>query len=548
MVMINTTIDEMNSILRKKLNRSDYEEMCFRYGVDLEGNGEYLNFEVTSDRIEIISPRSLAFLLGGLIGVRVHRNEGVTSKKMDVRVTKTSRRFVNVLLVKLDTSVGVRLSELMSMQDKFDKTVGRNRRAAAIGMFDYDKISFPLAYREAKKGDVKFVPLGHTTLKTYEEILSDTEQGRYYGGLLSGKPIVWAQKDGDIVALPPVINADKFSVTSSTKKLFVDITGDNRFAVNSMTKALIFNLQFLGEVSVIKAKYSEKAIDPMFVSRENRFHLDEDSVSRLLGIRLPLKKVSEILSRLDYRAELSGKDLLVTPPFYRQDVIHQVDVIDDILRYYGAENIPSSVPRAYGSGAAARGTEVINSMRDVLIGLGYQELDLNVLTNEKYQSSMSGITLGKYAQLTGIKSGEISMARSNLSPEMLRFVSHNLNKKFPQKLFDIGFVLEKTDVDVIFGNKLRLCILNCGQDANLSDVRVTLDAVFRGCISKDRLSVKEDDDMLGFNDTFIKGRAGAVYLGDAKIGVTGEVHPRVLNNFGIELPVSMAEIRLDGLI
>ena len=123
MVMINTTISELGRILKRKISRKELEELCFRYCIDIEGEGDFVNFEVTSDRIEIISKFSLADLLGRLMGIRVHRYDSLPSKKMDIVIKAAHRPFVNILYVKLDEPAGKELQDLLVIQDKFDSVI-----------------------------------------------------------------------------------------------------------------------------------------------------------------------------------------------------------------------------------------------------------------------------------------------------------------------------------------------------------------------------------------------------------------------------------------
>ncbi len=547
MVMVNTTLKEMNAILRKSLSRKDYEELCLRYGIDLEGGGEYLNFDMSSDRVELSSKYSVAFLLGQLLGIKVHRSETVSSKSADITINSTYRPFVNVLYVKLDGRLGERMADLLMIQEKLDKVAGRDRKLAAIGMFDYSMIKFPIKYLEVKTEDVSFAPLGSDEEKTYKQILEDTEKGRQYGHLLDDKPIVWRQEDGKIFALPPVINAGFASLTEDTKSILVDITGTDHDSVNSLTKALMFNLQFFGAVSVMKPKYSNANITTNLKFKATSFVLSENEASRLLGVELSLKDIKSILSSLDYAVESAADGLAVTPPYYRQDITHQVDIVDDIMRVYGVDKIKADDNRVYTSGKFLQNAQAIELMRDVLIGFGYQELDLNIFTNEMYQFKKTGIDPSNYASFLGTKSAESTMARLNITPEALRFVSNNLHKRFPQKLFDIGFVVSKADTDVDFANKLRLCILSCGADTNISEIVVMLEKIINEAVGAGKVRLSDEKDLDGLSKMVIKGRGGVVYYGDVNIGALGEVHPRVLNEFGIELPVAFAEIHLDGL-
>ncbi len=548
MVMINTTISEMNSILRKKLLRKDYEEVCLRYGIDLSGSGEYLNFEMSSDRMELISKYSVGFLLGQLLSVNVHRYETVTAKRADITINETHRPFVNLLHVKLNGKAGDVMDELITIQDKFDKTIGRDRRVAAIGMFDYAKLKFPLKYLEIDGKDVSFVPLNYSDKKTYKEILDETDKGRQYGHLLGSKPTAWVQKGGDIFALPPIVNADFSSLSSDSKTILIDVTGTDKDVVNALTKALIFNMQFFGEVSVLKPDYSSKRIETGIDFKQVPLFLKEKGIKDVLGVEISSGDIKSTLSRLGYQVSTVSGGLYATPPFYRGDVIHQVDVIDDIMRVYGLDKIKPDFSRKYTPGATLPGSQIIEIIRDTLVGMGYQELDLNIMTNESYQFNKTGINASDYASFVDTKNADATMVRINITPEALHFVSNNLHKKFPQKVFDIGFIVSKANTDVNFANEERLCLLSCGADSNMSEMIVALEKVIHEAVGDKGMRLEDSGDMEGFSKTVIKGRAGVVYYDGKKIGVLGEVHPRVLNEFGIELPASFAEIYLDKLL
>ncbi len=548
MVIIDASLSGLNSLLRRKLGKDEYERLCFRYGIDMEGSGDNYSFETTSDRIEIISEHSLAYLFSRLLGGQVHRNEAIASVKADIKIEATHRPFVNLLSVKLDKPAKESIKELMAIQEKFDVTVGRNRHSAAIGMFDMSKLKFPLSYKEMESSAVSFVPLGYNSVHSLDDIIKQTDKGREYSALIGKKPIVWAQKDGSIFALPPIINADFPSVSDDTTNLLIDVTGTDRDVVNSMTTALIFNMQFFGSVSVLQPKYGNQSINPGFKIKQNRFNFTEDNVVKTLGLNLSVSEISKILKSFDYSVEKDKNGLEVTVPFYRQDVIHQVDITDDILRFVGVDKVEKSAIKTPTVGKRLPNSQLVDNIRDTIVGFGYQETDLNILTNESVQFNKTLIAPEDYAPLVEIKSGEITMARSNILPEMLRLISNNLHKKFPQNLFDIGDVVIKADGDVPFANELRLCVVSCGRDSNLTGIYSILKKVFADSFGISDVKLEGYPAQGKFSKTFIKGRAAVVLADGKEVGVVGELHPQVLNNFEIELPVSACEINLSKLI
>lgn len=545
MVMLNYSLDEMNNAIGKKLKLEDYERIALKFGLDLESKAGELNFEVTSDRVDIVSKYSLASVFASQLGVSLRRHQHVKKEKSMAVAEKTERGFVNAIHVKLDDRIGEDLAEIISMQERLDKNIGRNRKKAAIGFFDYNKISFPVVYGEREESRVNFVPLGYSSKKTYREIVGEVKQGKEYAGLYGKKPVVWSDSRGDILALLPVINSNGYSVNEDTRELFVDITGTDKETVNAVTKILIYNLQFLGEVSQILVKYSSGARPSDFSLGVHRFYLNESAVESMLGVRIGIGKIKKMLSSLDYGIEPKGKDILVSPPFYRQDIMHQVDIIDDVMRVFGVEKIPAVLPHSYTDGEFLGSHYTSQNIREILAGFGYQEIDLNVLTNEKYQFGSTGIDARDYASLLPLKSGDVTMAGKNLFPELLRLISNNLHKKFPQRIFSLSNTVEKGTGDTIFENRQKLSVVACEKEANVTDILSIIKKTLKDSFLMEKISLDYTEGE--YSNAFIKGRAYTIYADGKQIGVAGEVHPKVLNAFGIELPIALAEIYVDRL-
>ncbi len=544
MVMLNYSLEDMNQVIGKKLKLEDYEKLSFKFGLDLESNGDMLNFELSSDRVDIVSKYSLAEIFAAQLKLKIKKFPKIDSEKLGVIVKNTNRKFVNALHVKLESNVGQNFDELLAIQERLDKNIGRNRKKSSIGFFDYSKISFPITYEEKAKDEINFIPLGYSSKMSYDKIITEVKQGMEYNQLVNGNPIVWSDNNGEIVAFPPIINAEKYSITPETKELFVDITGIDRETVNAVTKILIYNLQFIGKVSLISVDYKSKDIDTHFSMDVHSFYINENSISSILGIKLGLEKIKGALIPMDYNVEKKGEDLIVSPPFYRQDVMHQVDVVDDVMRSIGLDEINPVYPYTYTDGYFLPNHYAIQSIKEILVGFGFQEVDINVLTNEKYQFLYTGIKAEDYVSLLQLKSGDVTMASKNIFPELLRLISSNLHKKFPQNVFSVSNVIEKGKSDVAFNNRMKLSVVACEKEANVTQVLSVLKKVLKDVFRIE--SISTDYINPGYSNSFINGRAYDIYSNGKLIGIAGELHPKVLNAFGIELPVALLEMYIDG--
>ena len=546
MVMINTTVSEMNKLLGRNLSKEEYSNLSFRYGLDLDINGDTLNFETTSDRAELISKYGLARLLSQLSQRPITIKDPKANGKESISVEKNERPFVNCLLVKLNRNLGAQIKDLVEIQSKVDLVIGRKRKMAAIGFFDYDKIKFPIVYKNEKNENIKFTPLGYANEKTYDEIINDTDAGVEYSKIAPKKSIIWKLSNGDIMALPPIINADKYSINETTKNIFIDITGTSKKSVNSATKSLIFNLSMISDIEVLKVKYQTRDIDTGLSLSSTTMRLKHEDIERFIGDKMDFAEIIKLLKHADYGVKFEKGIYTVEIPFYRDDMISQVDIIDDILRFYGVSNLKPLPIKTYFTGEKLKESKLSDFIANIMAGAGYQELDANILTNEVVQFDNIGLKREDYAKLSESRSAEISMTRRLIFPEILRFVSNNINKKFPQKLFDVGYVVEFDPTsDTNFSNKLHLSITYSGADANFSDVKAVMKIVLSNIFDIGDLKVSEN---AKFEQTFIKGRYGDILYNDKIIGVIGEIHPRVLNKFNIPFPTSVAEVFLDRIL
>ena len=249
---------------------------------------------------------------------------------------------------------------------------------------------------------------------------------------------------------------------------------------------------------------------------------------------------------MDYNVKFVGKDILVEPPFYRQDIMHQVDIVDDIMRSFGINDIPETKPNIYTEGQLLQNHYTLQNLREILVGFGYQEIDINLLTNEKYQFQNTYIKGEDYVSLFPLKSGDVTMASKYIFPELFRLISNNLHKKFPQKIFSLSEVPKLGKSDVKFKNVLKLSIVSCEKDANITETLSILKKLLSDSFMVKNVSTRYADE--NYSKTFIDGRGYTVIADGKEIGIAGEVHPRVLNLFSIELPISLAEIYLDGFI
>ena len=171
-------------------------------------------------------------------------------------------------------------------------------------------------------------------------------------------------------------------------------------------------------------------------------------ISRILGIKIPLLKVKQILSGLGFVVKTQAKGfLLVKAPSFRQDIKSQIDLVEEIARIYGYEKIPLTLPKVMPRQNIPGNRDIVSGIRIILRGLGLQEAITYSLVDRGLLVK-SGIN--KNAQLVEILnplSKEQEVLRSTLLPSLIRTLAYNLDQQQEHvSIFEIANVFSsKTD-------------------------------------------------------------------------------------------------------
>ena len=441
---------------------------------------------------------------------------------------------------------------LMHLQDKLDKTYGRSRQKTSIGIYNLDLITPPLEYTVAKPTEVNFVPLGFTENMTLSEILEQHPKGIEYGDIVkkhSLYPILFDSKR-KVLSFPPIINSnDLGKVTEQTRNLLVEVTGTMHKTVlntlNLVTSALIDRGGKAYSATVHYPDNSEypekKVITPDFSNR--RMSLSVEYTNKLLGLKLSAQRIAELLLTAGLGIEKTQKDSVdVLVPCYRIDVMHQVDLIEDVAIAYGYNNIEPLWRELPTTGRAKPDQRLIDIARELMVGLGYQETLTYTLTNQESLFDKMNAEKTKIVEVANPKVVTMTCLRNWLLPSLMEFLSNNQSVEFPQKIFELGKV---TLLDEAKEAKTRdeewLSAATAHANANFTEIKSALDA-FLSNFGVD-WQIKETA-----HPSFIEGRAGKIIVGNVDVGVVGEINPLVLEAWKLENPVAAFEINLQRIL
>ncbi len=527
----------LEKVVGRKLSEEFLQEKVSMMGAVLEKVAtNEIEVEIFPSRPDMLSEqgfaRAFASFIGAKKGLRKYSVKPSGEKVIIDASVKAVRPFTACAIVKKLKFDTEKIREIIQLQEKLHLTFGRNRKKAAIGVYPLEKITFPITFKAEIPSKIKFIPLESERALTGLQILSQHKTGREFGHLLEGKekfPIFIDAKK-EILSMPPIINSHLTGrITEDTKNVFIECSGFDYDTCSICLNIIVTSLAEMGgeiySLDLIDGK--EKKICPNLAP--SKMKLDLAYINKRLGLKLHEKGAQGLLEKMGLGYE-KGTVLI---PAYRADVLHQVDLAEDIAIAYGYENFPEVIPNVATLGEEDAGEKFFRKVREILVGTELLEVkNLHLMTELELNKKM-GLT----ASLVGLKNamGEFNTLRNSLLPSLLKNLSENQHNEYPQNIFEIGrtFGYGNTETGVL--EKEHLAIALCSDETDFTQIKQILDFLMKNL----GLEAKVKD---AKHLSFIPGRVGEIFVGGEKIGVIGEIHPQVLDNFGIQVPVVGLEL------
>ena len=527
------------------------------FGTPVEGlTNDELQVEVFPNRPDILSyqgfKRAFLTFLGkktGLIEYKINPPEKDYFVTVDDSV-KSVRPFTTCAIIKGLKLDDDKIKEIIDLQEKMHLTLGRKRKKIAIGIYPLDKIKLPITFKALEPDKIKFIPLESEREMSGLEILQRHPTGKEYAHLLAGKEKfpVFADAEDKILSMPPVINSkDTGKVTEETREVFVECSGFDFEILKKALNILVTSLADMGgkiyqmEIKYPKEKswtesltFSKKGqsreITPNLTSEEMKISIE--NTNKLLGLNLNEKQIKTLLEKMGYFYD-KGK---VKIPAWRVDVIHEVDLIEDVAIAYGYENFVPEIPDISTIGEEDRREIIKRKISEIFSGIGMLQTLNYHLTNADLQFKKMGMPEKDFVSLESSKT-EYNILRKNLSHYLMRIYSENSDSEYPQKIFEIGRIFEKKQ-KIAEHDNLAAAI----SPGNFTEIKQAVE--YLGRMLGIELSVLEPE---SYPLYFIEGRAGKITLDGKEIGFAGEIHPRILRNWKIKMPVALFEISMEEI-
>lgn len=447
------------------------------------------------------------------------------------------------------------LKDIIQTQEKLCWNFGRKRKSISMGVYRISEIKFPCHYKAVDPDKTSFVPLQFEKPMTCRQILTEHPKGKDFGWILKDckKFPLLTDDSNEVLSMAPVINSATLgAVQVGDKGLMVELTGDNM--ENLMLAANIVACDFANvgykiEPIMVKHPYEtcfgKDVVAPFYFQPQTKATLKH--INKLLGTNFDNETVLDALTRMGSKVaskKISDDDFEYTlsPAPYRNDFLHEVDVIEDVMIGTCLETYEPETPNDFTIGRLLPITNYSRKAKTLMVGLGYQEMIFNYVGSKKDYIDNMLIDSNRVIEIANPMSENYQFIRSEAISSLLRAESKSANAIYPHKIFEIGKVAYLCPEENT-GTRTRqvLGFLTAESNANYNTAASEVASLLYFLDHK--YEVRESND-----PRFIPGRQAAVIVKGKQIGVFGEIHPQVLENWQIEVPCFGGELDLEELL
>ena len=544
MPVINFRYSDLCSIIGQEVPMETLADRIPMIGADIEHaekGCDDMSVEFFPNRPDLYSVEGTARGMRAFLGIETGmKTYDITESGLEVFIDESVESVRPYFLCGVVKGVDIddnMLKSIMEMQEKLHTTIGRKRKKLAIGIHDLDKVKAPFTYRLAEPHSIRFVPLAKTEEMDMEEILTKHEKGRDYAHLLKDYkeyPII-LDKDGNVLSFPPIINGALTTVTTETHNLFIDVTGFDRKAVKGALDIVCTALaERGGRIESVTMHSGNVAFQsPDFTPTS--YNISAAECNAYLGTKLKPADMVAALAKMGLDATASGDNINVTVPTYRLDMMHKVDIFEDVGIGWGFENFGSSYSLTQTSGGLLPETEFSEGLRDIMVGMGFMEVMTLTLINDKDEFETSRLPYVENVKVLNPATEDVTCLRSYLMPSLVNILRHNKHRDLPQRIFEIGNVV-RDDI-----TRPHICAMYTASKVSFTEIKSITESVLRemGC----EYELKATD--IG---TFIDGRGAEVLYKGKPIGMFGEMAIEVVTGYEITHPIAFMELDLSPVI
>lgn len=304
-------------------------------------------------------------------------------------------------------------------------------------------------------------------------------------------------------------------------------------------------------------KVSQGIIDNYPVPyQKNIIEVNLPKVNRLLGIKLNKDEIEEMLKRLEIEViEKETESIKVKAPSYRNDIEQDADIIEEIARIYGYNNIPSTVPKTNQAGKKTRQQKIEKKIKNTMNGAGLDEIITFSLTGPADYKNLDLSEDHRYKKWVSIKNPlneAFGLLRTSLLPNLIDSISTNAKRQIGKvHYFEIGRVFKNQGPKERPEEKTKLAASSMGASQDIWELAAPDFYYLKGALEKlfERLDIREEIEFVrGREDFMHPGRTAEIMFKNERIGILGELKPRVIDSYDLKDRTAVTEIDLTKIL
>jgi phenylalanyl-tRNA synthetase beta chain len=485
-----------------------------------------------------------------------------TTRKVKVQASvKQVRPFLAGFVAKGKPISDPLLRDMIQTQEKLAWNFGRKRRTISMGLYRTSLIKWPIIYKGVDPDSVSFVPLQWDVPLTLREILKQHPKGKEYAFIQEHEPIhpLLTDAEGFILSYPPIINSnDLGAVQVGDSEVFVELTGTDIACLNLAASIVACDLADNGfTIEPVEVEYEfdtpfgKNMVTPYYFQEPIFCSLSR--IEKFLGEKLTGDECVQALKRMGVKAEKTKdtergqktektEGVRAWSPEYRNDFLHAADVMEDVMIGRSLKSFKPERPSDFTIGRLLPITILSRQVKELLVGMGYQEMIYNYLGSHKDLVEKMRGRGDKIIHIFNPMTENYEYVRDSILASLMESESISGRSVFPHKIFEVGKIAFLDDSEIYLSKSRQFAgFLHAGTDANFNTAAAELQTLFY-YLSRE-YDVEESSD-----PRFIPGRVAAIIYKGNPIGVFGEIHPEVLENWGVTVPCTAGEIDLDALL
>ena len=540
--------------------------------VEVLGLNDYiLDLSITPNRADALSMRGLTYELGALYNNKVDFNdvekeENYEATSLQVAIESDScRNYVGQVVKNVEVkssplwlqtrlmNSGIRpINNIVDITNYVLLEFGQPMHA-----FDKDLVGDKIVVRDAKEGEVLETLDGEERkLQTTDLVITDGTRAIALGGVMGGKNTEVSEETKNIILESAYFNPTSVRRTSAAHGLRSDSSArfekgiDPNMQKAALARAVELILELCPNAVV------ESSVGIVKKEEEKVVEITTSYINNYLGITLSTEEIVAILEGLSFAVEVTGENLVVKVPTRRPDISIKQDLVEEVIRIYGYDNLASTLPKFSKTtkGGLTYSQRMVRDLRAVYASLGFNDTINYSLVSEEEATQYTLEDHHKVRLLMPMTETH-STLRQSLVPGLLNTVQYNVARKQKDlKLLEIGRVFFGSGDDNIQPKEtLYLSAALTGEERATKWLKESSSLDFfaaKGYLEVvfDRLGL---DEKVTYKKSKLEGmhpgRFAEVYLGEKRIGFIGEVHPQVADKLGLNTTY-VFEINLDEVI